>query len=98
MDLRVQVDELFSEKQGYCHWSKLLTFFDKHKDKLDNKDKKRIFLQVEQYRQEHNENHPDDYIRREDTNPYIYADLSFLEAKTEQKKVPVPATTVYAIT
>ena len=96
MDLRAQVDELFFEEQGYCHWAKLINFFDKHKNELDNKDKKRIFLQAEKYRTEHNEKYPNDPIRREDTNPYIYADLSFLEAKSEEKEVQVPANAVYA--
>jgi len=95
MDLSNQVDKLFLEKQDYCHWAKLLTFFDKHRRELDNKDKKRIFLRIEKYRTEHNTRHPTDIIRREDIKPDIYTSLTSLEEKTKANEVPVPTDVVY---
>jgi hypothetical protein len=91
MNLTNHVDELLGEerKLDIGHRSSMIRFFDTHKDKLDNEDKKRIFLQAEIYRREYNKKYPNDPIRREDTKPYIYNDLSFLEAKSEQKEIQV---------
>lgn len=71
MDLKSQVNELFLEKRGYCHWAKLLYFHDKHRTELYYNNKKRIFLQIERYRAEHNTRYPTDIIRREDLKPKI---------------------------
>ena len=87
MDISVQLDKLLLEKQGYYHWSNILFFFDENKDELSNKDKKRIYIQAEKYRTEHNKKVPEDIITREDTKPNIYINLSYLE---ENKKLQIP--------
>jgi hypothetical protein len=71
MGLGAQIDKLFAEKQGYCHWAKLINFLHKYKTELNYNDKKRIFLQIERYRSEHNTKYPNDIIRREDIKPSI---------------------------
>jgi len=71
MGLSAQIDKLFAEKQGYCHWSKLNTFLSIHRTELDNKEQKRILDRIEQYRSEHNSRYPNDIIRSEDIKSNI---------------------------
>ena len=84
MDLMVQLEALISQKQGYSHSYQLIHFFDQHKDRLTNDQKRQIYIIAENYRTEHNKENTEDEIRREDTYPNIYTDLSFLEEKKSQ--------------
>ena len=95
MDLSNQVSKLFSEKQGYCHWAKLINFLYNNRTELNYAEKKRIFLRIEKYRTDHNTRHPTDIIRREDIKPDIYTSLTSLEEKTKANEVPVPTNVVY---
>ena len=90
MDVTVQLDELLNQKPGYLHWSALNFYFEANKDILTDEQKRKIYYRCENYREQHNKEKPTDIIRREDTSPSIYEDLSYLEEKQSEEVKDVP--------
>lgn len=91
MELEIQAMKLINAESSWGVWGQLLFLFDDNKNELSNRTKIKIYHRCEQYRREYStENDP---IRREDVNPNIYSDATFLEhseAKTSLDFTAIP--------